>query len=97
MSRAEILTLERQKNCGFKGTYLKNGPENNIPTYSYHSMTDEERACLQERKYWAFLLSSIVTFCVLMLLVVAMKMVQSICWTNAKQKELEQRCKDNSP
>ena len=45
---------------------------------SYHTMSDEERACLQDRKYWCFLLSSIVTFCVSMLLVVTWKLLQAM-------------------
>jgi potassium large conductance calcium-activated channel subfamily M alpha protein 1 len=45
---------------------------------SYHAMTDDERACLQERKYWCFLLSSIVTFCVSMLFVVTWKLLQAM-------------------
>ncbi|CAI4223380.1 unnamed protein product [Auanema sp. JU1783] len=38
-------------------------------------MTEEDRKCLEERKYWCFMLSSIVTFCVSMLLVVTWRIV----------------------
>ncbi|CAK5085434.1 unnamed protein product [Meloidogyne enterolobii] len=37
---------------------------------AYMDLTEMERKCLEQRKYWCFLLSSIVTFCVSMLLVV---------------------------
>ncbi|CAJ0590766.1 unnamed protein product [Cylicocyclus nassatus] len=37
--------------------------------------TEEDRKCLEERKYWCFMLSSIVTFCVSMLLVVTWRIV----------------------
>lgn len=58
-------------------------------------MSDEDRKCLQERKYWAFLLSSIVTFCVSMLLVVGWKLLQTLCCTRGaqRQREQEEKCR----
>uniref|UniRef100_A0A0K0DE67 Calcium-activated potassium channel subunit alpha-1 n=1 Tax=Angiostrongylus cantonensis TaxID=6313 RepID=A0A0K0DE67_ANGCA len=41
----------------------------------FMEMTEEDRKCLEERKYWCFMLSSIVTFCVSMLLVVTWRIV----------------------
>jgi potassium large conductance calcium-activated channel subfamily M alpha protein 1 len=46
---------------------------------AYIDLTDEERKCLEERKYWCFLLSSIVTFCVSMLLVVVWRIIAHLC------------------
>ncbi|KAI6223778.1 BK channel [Aphelenchoides fujianensis] len=45
----------------------------------YIDLSDEERKCLEERKYWCFLLSSIVTFCVSMLLVVVWRIITHLC------------------
>uniref|UniRef100_A0A914EDG5 BK channel n=1 Tax=Acrobeloides nanus TaxID=290746 RepID=A0A914EDG5_9BILA len=45
----------------------------------YTDLSDEERKCLEERKYWCFLLSSIVTFCVSMLLVVVWRIIAHLC------------------
>ncbi|KAI6188951.1 BK channel [Aphelenchoides besseyi] len=45
----------------------------------YVDLSDEERLCLQDRKYWCFLLSSIVTFCVSMLLVVVWRIITHLC------------------
>lgn len=42
-------------------------------------MTEEERRCLEERKYWCFLLSSIVTFCFSMLIVVSWRVFTHLC------------------
>uniref|UniRef100_A0A0N4ZBA4 BK channel n=1 Tax=Parastrongyloides trichosuri TaxID=131310 RepID=A0A0N4ZBA4_PARTI len=42
---------------------------------TFQDITEEERKCLEERKYWCFLLSSIVTFCVSMFLVVIWRVV----------------------
>uniref|UniRef100_A0A915E2S8 BK channel n=1 Tax=Ditylenchus dipsaci TaxID=166011 RepID=A0A915E2S8_9BILA len=47
---------------------------------AYMDLTDEERKCLEERKYWCFLLSSIVTFCVSMLLVVVWRIITHLCF-----------------
>lgn len=40
---------------------------------------EEDKKCLEERKYWCFLLSSIVTFCSSMLLVVIWRIVVHVC------------------
>ncbi|KAI6215715.1 Calcium-activated potassium channel subunit alpha-1 [Aphelenchoides besseyi] len=45
----------------------------------YMDLSDEELNCLKDRKYWCFLLSSIVTFCVSMLLVVVWRIITHLC------------------
>uniref|UniRef100_A0A1I7S254 BK channel n=1 Tax=Bursaphelenchus xylophilus TaxID=6326 RepID=A0A1I7S254_BURXY len=45
----------------------------------FMDLTTEEQKCLDERKYWCFLLSSIVTFCVSMLLVVLWRIITHLC------------------
>nr|ACC68842.1 calcium-activated potassium channel [Ascaris suum] len=52
-------------------------------------MTDEERKCLEERKYWCFLLSSIVTFCVSMLLVVMWRIITHLFCQRRDRDELD--------
>lgn len=47
---------------------------------AYLDLTEMERKCLEQRKYWCFLLSSIVTFCVSMLLVVIWRIVTHVCF-----------------
>ncbi|KAL3125406.1 hypothetical protein niasHT_002134 [Heterodera trifolii] len=47
---------------------------------SYLELTELERKCLEQRKYWCFLLSSIVTFCLSMLLVVIWRIVTHVCF-----------------
>ncbi|KFD54423.1 hypothetical protein M514_04766 [Trichuris suis] len=47
-------------------------------------MTEEERRCLEERKYWCFLLSSIITFCLSMLLVVTYRILNHLCCERKK-------------
>lgn len=54
---------------------------------SRSDLTDEEKKCLEERKYWCFLLSSIVTFCLSMLLVVSWRIIAHLC---CRPKESEQ-------
>lgn len=43
------------------------------------NLSREQLECLEERKYWCFLLSSIVTFCLSMLLVVAWRIIAHVC------------------
>lgn len=50
-------------------------------------MTEEERRCLEERKYWCFLLSSIVTFCFSMLIVVSWRVFVHLCKSNPAVSE----------
>uniref|UniRef100_A0A1I7U4G8 BK_channel_a domain-containing protein n=2 Tax=Caenorhabditis tropicalis TaxID=1561998 RepID=A0A1I7U4G8_9PELO len=45
----------------------------------FMEMTEEDRKCLEERKYWCFLLSSITTFCASMILVVIWRVVTHLC------------------
>lgn len=50
-------------------------------------LTEDEKKCLEERKYWCFLLSSIVTFCLSMLLVVTWRIIAHLC---CRPKDIEQ-------
>uniref|UniRef100_A0A5S6QWD3 BK channel n=1 Tax=Trichuris muris TaxID=70415 RepID=A0A5S6QWD3_TRIMR len=52
---------------------------NTSTPYDFYPMTDDERKCLEQRYYWCFLLSSIVTFCLSMLCVVSWRIVTYIC------------------
>uniref|UniRef100_A0A915HJT1 Ion transport domain-containing protein n=1 Tax=Romanomermis culicivorax TaxID=13658 RepID=A0A915HJT1_ROMCU len=45
----------------------------------FYPMTDEDRKCLMDRQYWCFLLSSLVTLCVCMSLVVIWRAVVYVC------------------
>ena len=54
----------------------------------WDEMTAAERKCLEERKYWCFLLSSIVTFCLSMLLVVSWRIVAHVC---CRQRDKEDK------
>lgn len=45
---------------------------------------EDDKKCLEDRKYWCFLLSSIVTFCACMLLVVIWRVLVHFC---CRQKE----------
>uniref|UniRef100_A0A1I7VB66 BK channel n=1 Tax=Loa loa TaxID=7209 RepID=A0A1I7VB66_LOALO len=56
---------------------------------AFQEMTDDERKCLDERKYWCFLLSSIVTFCVSMLLVVIWRIIAHIFCQRRERDELD--------
>uniref|UniRef100_A0A0R3RMY6 Col_cuticle_N domain-containing protein n=1 Tax=Elaeophora elaphi TaxID=1147741 RepID=A0A0R3RMY6_9BILA len=56
---------------------------------AFQEMTDDERKCLDERKYWCFLLSSIVTFCVSMLLVVIWRIVAHIFCQRRERDEID--------
>uniref|UniRef100_A0A915CCU9 BK channel n=1 Tax=Parascaris univalens TaxID=6257 RepID=A0A915CCU9_PARUN len=56
---------------------------------AFQEMTDEERKCLEERKYWCFLLSSIVTFCVSMLLVVMWRIITHLFCQRRDRDELD--------
>lgn len=59
--------------------YYAMGCNNSV---DYHNqLTQLERECLMTRQYWCFLLSSIVTFCVSMLLVVSWRIVVFLCCT----------------
>uniref|UniRef100_A0A7I4YWM4 BK channel n=2 Tax=Trichostrongylidae TaxID=6315 RepID=A0A7I4YWM4_HAECO len=55
----------------------------------FMEMTEEDRKCLEERKYWCFMLSSIVTFCVSMLLVVTWRIVTHLFCQRRRDDELE--------
>ncbi|EYC37682.1 hypothetical protein Y032_0772g2228 [Ancylostoma ceylanicum] len=52
-------------------------------------MSDDDRKCLEERKYWCFMLSSIVTFCVSMLLVVTWRIVTHLFCQRREREDLE--------
>ncbi|KAK0398295.1 hypothetical protein QR680_002517 [Steinernema hermaphroditum] len=52
-------------------------------------LSDEERKCLETRKYWCFLLSSIVTFCVSMLLVVIWRIVTHLFCQRRERDDVE--------
>nr|AHY22054.1 truncated SLO-1 1c [Trichuris muris] len=54
--------------------------------YRFDQMTEEERRCLEERKYWCFLLSSIITFCLSMLLVVTYRILNHLCCERKKSR-----------
>nr|ACJ22542.1 slowpoke potassium channel family member SLO-1 [Ancylostoma caninum] len=54
-----------------------------------HDMSEEDRKCLEERKYWCFMLSSIVTFCVSMLLVVTWRIVTHLFCQRREREDLE--------
>nr|AHY22057.1 SLO-1 [Brugia malayi] len=56
---------------------------------AFQEMTDDERKCLDERKYWCFLLSSIVTFCVSMLLVVIWRIIAHIFCQRREREETD--------
>nr|AFH88396.1 slowpoke potassium channel family member SLO-1 [Dirofilaria immitis] len=56
---------------------------------AFQEMTDDERKCLDERKYWCFLLSSIVTFCVSMLLVVIWRIIAHIFCQRRERDEMD--------
>uniref|UniRef100_A0A1I8EGT1 BK channel n=1 Tax=Wuchereria bancrofti TaxID=6293 RepID=A0A1I8EGT1_WUCBA len=56
---------------------------------AFQEMTDDERKCLDERKYWCFLLSSIVTFCVSMLLVVIWRIIAHIFCQRQERDEVD--------
>lgn len=55
----------------------------------FMEMTEEDRKCLEERKYWCFMLSSIVTFCVSMLLVVTWRIVTHLFCQRREREEVE--------
>ncbi|WKY13569.1 hypothetical protein Q1695_004425 [Nippostrongylus brasiliensis] len=55
----------------------------------FMEMTEEDRKCLEERKYWCFMLSSIVTFCVSMLLVVTWRIVTHLFCQRRERDEVE--------
>lgn len=57
-------------------------------------MTEEERKCLEERKYWCFLLSSIVTFCVSMLLVVSWRIITHLFCQRRDKNDTEDPAPD---
>nr|UGC41721.1 calcium-activated potassium channel slo-1 [Ditylenchus destructor] len=57
---------------------------------AYLDLTEEERKCLEERKYWCFLLSSIVTFCVSMLLVVVWRIITHLCFQPREREIVSQ-------
>ncbi|CAI2352438.1 unnamed protein product [Caenorhabditis sp. 36 PRJEB53466] len=52
-------------------------------------MTEEDRKCLEERKYWCFLLSSITTFCASMILVVIWRVVTHLCCQRREREFVE--------
>nr|QRG35352.1 SLO-1 isoform a [Onchocerca ochengi] len=56
---------------------------------AFQEMTDDERKCLDERKYWCFLLSSIVTFCVSMLLVVIWRIIAHVFCQQRERDEID--------
>uniref|UniRef100_A0AC35TLF4 BK channel n=1 Tax=Rhabditophanes sp. KR3021 TaxID=114890 RepID=A0AC35TLF4_9BILA len=58
-------------------------------TRTSQDITDEERKCLEERKYWCFLLSSIVTFCASMLLVVAWRIIAHLFFQRLERETVE--------
>ncbi|CAD5218532.1 unnamed protein product [Bursaphelenchus okinawaensis] len=60
------------------GSYGYQGMHCNM-TRPFMDLTTEEQKCLDDRKYWCFLLSSIVTFCVSMLLVVLWRIITHLC------------------
>ncbi|CAJ0582552.1 unnamed protein product, partial [Mesorhabditis spiculigera] len=58
-------------------------------TKQFLELSDEDRKCLEERKYWCFMLSSIVTFCVSMLLVVTWRIVTHLFCQRRERDEVE--------
>ncbi len=58
-----------------RGPYVMNCNSSRL----WDEMTADERKCLEERKYWCFLLSSIVTFCLSMLVVVSWRIAVHLC------------------
>ncbi|KRY30692.1 Calcium-activated potassium channel slo-1 [Trichinella spiralis] len=59
----------------------------NQTPYRFETMTEEERRCLDERKYWCFLLSSIITFCLSMLLVVTYRILSHLFCSRPKDRD----------
>ncbi|CAB3396776.1 unnamed protein product [Caenorhabditis bovis] len=55
----------------------------------FMEMTEEDRKCLEERKYWCFLLSSITTFCASMILVVIWRVVTHLCCQRREREFVE--------
>ncbi|CCG28229.1 BK channel [Caenorhabditis elegans] len=55
----------------------------------FMEMTEEDRKCLEERKYWCFLLSSITTFCASMILVVIWRVVTHLCCQRREKEFVE--------
>lgn len=58
-------------------------------------MTEEDRKCLEQRQYWCFLLSSIITFCICMLIVVSWRVFAYFCCQNNSQQQFEKLPNDN--
>ena len=59
---------------------------------AWDDMSAEERKCLEERKYWCFLLSSIVTFCISMLVVVSWRVITHLfCQSKEKVTVVEEK------
>ncbi|PAV65541.1 hypothetical protein WR25_00823 [Diploscapter pachys] len=55
----------------------------------FMDMTEEDRKCLEERKYWCFMLSSIVTFCISMLLVVTWRIVTHLFCQRQEREDVD--------
>ncbi|GMR58488.1 hypothetical protein PMAYCL1PPCAC_28683 [Pristionchus mayeri] len=71
-----------------QSSYPYGYPMNCNISRAFVEMTEEDRKCLEERKYWCFMLSSIVTFCVSMLLVVAWRIITHLfCQRREKDDE----------
>ncbi|GMS79498.1 hypothetical protein PENTCL1PPCAC_1673 [Pristionchus entomophagus] len=70
-----------------QGSYPYGYPMNCNISRAFVEMTEEDRKCLEERKYWCFMLSSIVTFCVSMLLVVAWRIITHLFCQRRKEDD----------
>uniref|UniRef100_A0AAF5I3Q8 BK channel n=1 Tax=Strongyloides stercoralis TaxID=6248 RepID=A0AAF5I3Q8_STRER len=56
---------------------------------NFQDITEDERKCLEQRKYWCFLLSSIVTFCVSMFFVVIWRVVAHLFFQRPERDVIE--------
>ncbi|KFD54421.1 hypothetical protein M514_04764 [Trichuris suis] len=76
---APMMAGDHPKGSGASWHYPYAYSCNTSTPYDFYPMTDDERKCLEQRYYWCFLLSSIVTFCLSMLCVVSWRIITYIC------------------
>lgn len=57
---------------------------------------EEDRKCLEQRKYWCFLLSSIATFCACMLLVLTWRLILRVCCRPKEKDTFEEGVEDET-
>lgn len=64
---------------GFNAYNIYNMRDPNMITYDRAPKSPEEAACLEHRKWWAFLLSSVITFAVGLFIVLAFRLGEFMC------------------